>query len=140
MPEQIRITINAANHTDRVFTARLRDLNADIHTVGVNLENNILRAIKVAITNGLLIRNFPVDQAGSPDRLLEFQCNIDLSTIHKQLEGMAHLKVYCRLSATNGTLTLRNIEQKFQIETNADYEEPEDRDYDQQEYDYDDRD
>lgn len=137
-PDQIRITINAANATDRVFRARLRDLNADIHTVNVNLENNIMKALKVAITNGLLIRNFPVDQAGSRDRLLEFSCNIDLTHIHPQLEGYAHLKVYCRLSATNGTLTLRNIERNFQIEVEHDYEEPADIDYDQQDYgDYD---
>jgi hypothetical protein len=88
----------------------------------------------------MLLRNFPVDQVGSHDRLLEFSCNIDLATIHKKLEGYAHLKVYCRLSATNGTLTLRNIERNFQIETDHDdYDDPADVDYDQQEY-YDERD
>ena len=112
----------------------MQDLNADVHVVNVNLENNILHALRTEITNGLLIRNFPVDQAGSQDRLLEFSCNIDLTHIHPKLEGYAHLKVYCRLSATNGTLTLRNIERNFQIETYHDYEEPADIDYDQQDY------
>ena len=117
------------------------DLHADMNIGNVNLENNILRALKIAITNSLLIRNFPVDQAASHDRLLEFSCNIDLTTIHPKLEGYAHLKVYCRLSATDGTLTLRNLEPNFQIETDHDNEEPVDVDYDQQEYpDYDDRD
>jgi len=140
-PDQIRITINTANHTDRVFRARLMDLHADIHVNNVNLENSILRALKIAITHSLLLRNFPVDQAGSRDRLLEFSCNIDLTTIHPKLEGYAHLKVYCRLSATDGSLTLRNLEPNFQIETDHEYDDPNDHDYDQQEYpDFDDRD
>lgn len=133
-PDQIRVTINAASHIDKLFRARLQDLNADIHTVGVNIENNIVRALRQAIVNGILIRNFPVDDPSSKDRLLEFSININLANVHDKLEGMAYLKVYCRLSASNGSLTVRNIDKNFKIEVENEYDE---RDADMGEYEND---
>jgi len=136
-PDRIRITPATADHVNRTFVKRLHDENADIHTYGKNLENKILTAIKLAITNGVVVRNLPVEDLHNPnDRMLDIQIGVNLATIDPQLEGWASIKVLCRLSTSQGTLTLRTIQKNFPIEVERDYEsEPQiEEDYPEQDY------
>lgn len=105
------------------------------------MENQILNAIKQAITQGIILRNFSAEDAHNPnDRMLEIRIGVDLRTIDPQLEGYATIKVLCRLSVKTGILTLRTIQRDFpiEIEREEDYGEEEPQDYDYP--DYDDRD
>ncbi len=133
------------DHINRVFAERLHTLNLDIRTYGKNLENQTAAAIKRGIFNGIVIRSLPAEDMHNPDdRMLDMVIYIDLSTIDQTLEGTAEIKVVCRFSAKNGTLTLRNIQRNFEVsepERDEDFDDTA-GDYGQfdDQIDYDDRD
>ena len=143
--DRIRITSPLLDHINRVFAERLHTLNLDIRTYGKNLENQTAAAIKRGIFNGIVIRSLPAEDMHNPDdRMLDMVIYIDLSTIDQTLEGTAEIKVVCRFSAKNGTLTLRNIQRNFEVsepERDEDFDDTA-GDYGQfdDQIDYDDRD
>ena len=50
------------------------------------------------------------------DRQLEIYTYINLKEVDPDLQGIAKIKILCRLSAYNGTLTIRNIQKYFSVE------------------------
>jgi hypothetical protein len=144
--DRIRITTPLIEQINRIFAERLHTLNLDIHTYGKNLENATMAAIRRGIVNGTVVRSTPAEDMHNPDdRMLDMVIFVDLSTIDQTLEGTAEIKVVLRLSAKNGTLTIRNIQRNFQVsepEREEDYDDTagDYGQFDDQQIDYDDRD
>lgn len=104
------------------------------------LENAILNQIRLAIPQGIITTNYQsADQHNPNDRQLEIFIHVPLTQISHKLDGVAKLKVACRLSLAAKTLTMRTIQKNFDVErgqkSNADEDDSiwQD-DLDQQEY------
>ena len=115
--DRIRSTPGSSSHIAGVFIKRLFDVGQDVSSFEPTLENSIINAIKRAIPRGLVLASYSSDDLHNPqDRQLEIYTYINLSEIDKDLQGIAKLKILCRLSVMNGTLTLRSIQKSFPVE------------------------
>jgi len=95
----------------------LFDAGQDISNFEPTLENNIVNAIRNAIPKGLVLSSSLSDDQYNPqDRQLELYTYVRLPEIDGNLEGVAKLKIMCRLSVMSGTLTIRSIQKHFPIE------------------------
>lgn len=137
---RIRVSQNAGNHIASIVVKKLYDLGSDVSTSDQSLERNILNAIVFAIPRGMVLTSSAAEDLHNPlDKQLEIYTYVDFSPIDPKF-GTAKIKVYCRLSVMNKTLSVRTIQRNFTIEE----KEPEvkyDRDqeddgYDLPEYDY----
>lgn len=113
-PDKIRITPASMQHISNIFIKRMYDLNLDTDLSAPLLEPNIINAIRTAIPHGIVLSNHPAQDSHNPmDRQIEIYIGINLSNIDSGITGTAKLKVMCRLSVFNNTLTLRSIERNF---------------------------
>lgn len=113
--QQIRITPNAAAHINEVFLKRLNSLRVQSNQ---NLiEKNLINELKVAITKGIVLNNYPSEDAHNPnDRQIEIYSYINLKNIDNALNGIIKLRILCRLSLNTKTLSLRTIQKNFLVE------------------------
>lgn len=138
----IRVSQNAANHIASIVVKKLYDLGSDVSTADQSLERNILNAIRFAIPRGMVLTSSAAEDLHNPlDKQLEIYTYVDLSPIDPKF-GIAKMKVYCRLSVMNKTLSLRTIQRNFTIEEKEpeikhDREDRDREDYDQEYYDHD---
>lgn len=115
--DRIRATPGAMRHIASVFVRHLYDLNVDAGHFNAELENNILREIRNAVPRGIVLYSYPSEDTHNPlDRQLEIYTYVEMHNIDRELEGVAKLKVLCRLSVHNATLTLRSINRDFEVE------------------------
>jgi hypothetical protein len=116
-PDKIRVTAAAARHIATIFIKRLYDLNMDAGSLNPDLERNVVNEIRKAVPRGIVLFNNAADDTHNPlDRQIEVYTYIQLNEIDRALEGIAKLRVACRLSLYNGTLSLRTIERNFSAE------------------------
>jgi hypothetical protein len=116
-PDRIRSTPGSAQHIASVFIKRLFDVGQDVSSFEPTLESAIVSAIKRAIPKGLVLASYDSDDAHNPqDRQLEIYTYINLPEVDEDLQGVAKLKILCRLSVMGGTLTLRSIQKSFPVE------------------------
>jgi hypothetical protein len=116
-PQAIRITPNAANHVSSLFARRLYNLNMDLGDFDQEVEQGIIRELRNAIPRGLVLNNHQSEDSHNPmDRQLEIYAYIDLGRINLRLKGIAKLKILCRLSLLNGSLSLRTIQRNFVVD------------------------
>lgn len=86
----------------------------DAGPLNISLERNIIIEIRKAVTRGIVISNYKADDTHNPlDRQLEVYTYIKLSDIDSSLTGIAKLRVQCRLSLHDGTISLRTIDKNF---------------------------
>jgi len=89
----------------------------DVGALDLSLENNIVNQIRAAVPRGIVLTNVISDDTHNPlDRQLEIYTYVKLSDIDPGLDGIAKLTVGCRLSLSNGTLSLRTISKNFNAE------------------------
>ena len=116
-PQAIRITPNAANHVSSLFARRLYNLHMDLGDFDQEVEQGIIRELRNAIPRGLVLNNHQSEDSYNPlDRKLELYVYMDLNKIDPQLRGTAKLKVLCRLSLANGSLSLQTIQRNFAVD------------------------
>lgn len=91
--------------------------------MGIDPENindhSIINELKNAIPRGIIISSYKSEDTHNPlDRQLEIYSYINLKNIDPSLTrvSIAKLKIYCRLSVSNGSLTVRTIDKNFNIE------------------------
>jgi hypothetical protein len=112
--DQIRITPNTSQHIVNIFIKKLYD-------IGINAENitdqNIITELKNAIPRGIILTSHKAEDNHNPlDRQLEIYSYMSLKNIEPSLNKIAKLKIHCRLSVSNGSLTIRTIDKNFSIE------------------------
>lgn len=111
---QIHISPGAAKHISNIFIKRLYDFNKDVMGTNPNFEQKLLNEIRLAIPKGIILSNNQSSDTHNPlDRQLEVYTYIDLSNINTNLNGIVKFTVICRLSLSNGSLSLRTIEKNF---------------------------
>jgi hypothetical protein len=123
----------------RVFEKRLYDFGFPAERLD---GGKLMLAIRNAIPKGVITYIEQADDVNNPlDRQLEVYTYVDLKNIN--MDGIAKIKVLCRLSVFNGTLSVRTVQKYFKVDMpqgeaeEQDYEgEPIERDYS----DYPDRD
>lgn len=99
------------------FIKRLYDLGIKAADLDYSLENNITNEIRRAVPRGIVLFNYPSDDTHNPlDRQIEIYTYVKLNDINKSLNGIAKMKIACRLSSSNGTLSLRTIDKNFIVE------------------------
>lgn len=114
---RIRITPATAGHVANLFIKRLFTVGQDVSSFAPTLELGVVNAIRQAIPNGLVISSYPSEDLHNPlDRQLQIYIYVNIKQIDDDLEGTAKLMVLCRLSAYQGTLTIRNIQRNFDVE------------------------
>lgn len=80
-------------------------------------DQNILNELRNAIPRGIILSSHKAEDNYNPlDRQLEIYSYINMNAIDKKLNGIAKLKIYCRLSVSHGSLTIRTIDKNFNIE------------------------
>lgn len=115
--DRIRATPQASNHIASIFVKRLYDLNMDVGGLDMSLEGSVVNEIRKAVVRGIVLNNSPSDDTHNPlDRQLEIYTYVNLKDINPSLNGIAKLKVLCRLSLSNGSLSLRTISRNFSAE------------------------
>ena len=106
----------AARHIFTIFLKRLYDLNMEAEEPDISTERNVINEIRKAIPRGIVLYNYSSDDTFNPlDRQLEIYIYLDTKNIDQSLRGIAKLRVICRLSLYNGTLTLRTIDRNFPV-------------------------
>jgi hypothetical protein len=115
--DKIRITPAAAAHISNMFIKRLFDLNFNVSDFGSHLEQKILTELKLAIVRGIVLTSAKTEDPHNPrDRYLEIYSYVNLPSIDRKLKGIVKMKIWCRLSAFSGTLSIRTIQKNFQVE------------------------
>jgi hypothetical protein len=114
-PDKIRATPNSIRHISTIFVKRLYDLGFDVGQIDTPLEIGIINEIRTAITQGIVLYSYASDDTFNPlDRQLEIYTYANLHNINPGLNGIAKLRVICRLSVSSGMLMLRTIDKTFQ--------------------------
>lgn len=86
----------------------------DSDKLDTSLEIKIVNEIRKAVPKGIVLYNYPSDDTHNPlDRQIEVYTYINLSDIDQSLNGIIKLRVACRLSLSNGLMSLRTIEKNF---------------------------
>lgn len=99
------------------FIKRLYDLGIAVGDLDDSLENNITNEIRKAIPRGIILFNYKSDDMHNPlDRQIEIYTYVKLKDVNQSLNGIAKMKVACRLSSSNGTLSLRTIDKNFVVD------------------------
>jgi hypothetical protein len=112
--DRIRMTPNTAQHIVNIFNKKLYDANIDPENIQ---DQNILNELKSAIPRGIILSSHKAEDNHNPlDRQLEIYSYINLTNLDPSIKGIAKLKIYCRLSVSNGSLTIRTIDKNFNIE------------------------
>jgi hypothetical protein len=115
--DRIRVTPQAARHIASIFVKRLYDLNMDVGGLDMSLEAAIINEIRKSAVRGVVLNNNQSDDTHNPlDRQIEIYTYLNLKDINPALNGIAKFKVLCRLSLSNGTLSLRTISRNFLAE------------------------
>jgi hypothetical protein len=105
------------DHVSRIFVKRLYDLGINPGSLDIDLEKNIVNEIRNSVTRGIILFNHQSDDSHNPlDRQLEIYSYVNLSSIDPSLSGIAKLKIICRMSLTDGSISLRTIQKNFSIE------------------------
>lgn len=93
------------------------DVGLDAEALDLSLERNIVGEIRKAIPKGIVLYNHQSDDSFNPlDRQIEVYTYVRLSDIDPSIDGVAKIKVLCRLSLTTGALSLRTIDKNFAVE------------------------
>jgi hypothetical protein len=114
--DKIRITGATAMHINTIFMNRLVSLG--IGTGNID-ENNIIKEITASIPRGFVLHIYPSDDTFNPlDKQIEIFTYFNIGTLIQNFdgEGTIKLKVLCRFSAVNGTLSLRTIQRNFLVD------------------------
>jgi hypothetical protein len=115
--DKIRITPGAATHITNTFIKRLFDQGLDTSASGTQLESKILSELRLAIIRGIVLTSVKTEDEHNPlDRYLEIYSYMNLPSIDRALKGIVKLKIWCRLSAFSGTLSVRTIQRNFKVE------------------------
>lgn len=78
------------------------------------METNLINQIRAAVPKGIVLFNYPSDDGFNPlDRQIEVYTYIKLQDVDSNLDGIVKLRVLCRLSVSNGMLSLRTIDKNF---------------------------
>lgn len=114
---KMRITPETEVHLTNIVAKKLQDNDFDLTDFGFQLRSKLTTAIKNSIYNGYVVASSSsMDKYNPKDPQLEIYVHLKLKEINTSLNGTAKFRVMCRLSATNGTLTIRNISRNFTIE------------------------
>lgn len=89
----------------------------DAGALDQSLEVNIAREIRNAVPRGIVLTNNASADSHNPlDRQLEVYSYVKLRDIDPALEGLAKITISCRLSLSDGSLSLRTISRNFNAE------------------------
>lgn len=126
-PSKIRITPETGRYLVGAFGRRIANVLdiADLSPYIDALEKNLIPVLKQAIYDGWVLNADNVLDTHNPnDKYIEVYTRLNLSDVIPDLNGTAKLHVSCRLSANQGTVTVRGVKKHFEIDVNTPEETP----------------
>ena len=116
--DRIRMTPNTEAHLVNIFVSRLEDYDYDLEDVESQvIGKKLTEEIKKAIVNGWVLSSVSAGDINNPkDKIINIYIRFNISDVMPELAGTAKIKIDCRISARNKTLTVKTINKNFRIE------------------------